>query len=212
MFSQGRLGGPGGGPRATRIWTLARSVAAFFEALGQFGSHQPLETQILDANPVVVLDQAGRQLVEKVALLVGGFLVDLGDGDASLGSPLASRLGTGEFPLGSLELSLSLAEELRSRSWFRAVREGCEVDQPQVDADHLLGGWQRRVGHLELSDQGDVPAAQGVPPERGGFRRQVHIHRLEETDLADLGNDDVEAFDLDPLGNAEPKRITLPGS
>jgi hypothetical protein len=180
------------------------------EALGQLGSHQPFETQILDADPVVILDQLSAQFVKEVAPLVGGSPVDLGDGNAGPGFAVAPGLASGELPLGSLEFPLPFAEELGGRDRVRPVGEGREVDQPQVDADSLFGHRQGNVGHLELGRQGDVPVAQGVPLERGGFRRQVHIYRLEDPDLADLGDDDAGAFDLDPLGDAESERIAFP--
>ena len=49
------------------------------EALGQLGSHKTLQRQILDADPVVVADQVGRQLVQEVSPLVGDPLMDSGD-------------------------------------------------------------------------------------------------------------------------------------
>ena len=49
------------------------------ERLAQLGSRKSLDAQVLDTDPIVVLDQADRQFVEEIPPLIGGPLVDASD-------------------------------------------------------------------------------------------------------------------------------------
>ena len=55
------------------------------EALGQLGSRETFERQILDADAVVVVDKPRCQFMEEVSSLVGDSLVDTRDGQFGFG-------------------------------------------------------------------------------------------------------------------------------
>jgi len=101
------------------------------EALGQPGTRrvarETFERQILDADPVVVVDELARQLVEEVSSLVGDSLVDTGDLELCLRLPFASRLPSGKHALGLAKLALPLTEELRGRDRFPSTTAPCRT-------------------------------------------------------------------------------------
>ncbi len=84
------------------------------ETLGQLGSRQAFEVQVLDADPLVLRDQVRRQLMEEVLSPIGDLVVNPGDAVLGLAVPLAPLNATGRVALGALLLLLSLAIELRS--------------------------------------------------------------------------------------------------
>src|SRR5208337_4081053 len=180
------------------------------EALGQLGSRKTFERQILDADAVVVVDELGRQLVQEVSSLVGDSPLDTCDDNLCSCPPLASGLPSGEHSLGLAKLALPLAEELRGRDRF-PTGDGCEGLQTEIDADNLcrVGSRQWNVWHVELDSERDVPFAIGGTAERGTLGLLFHGSRLSDTDLPHLGDIDLAIGDLDPLGDAKPRRVAF---
>lgn len=181
------------------------------EALGQLGSRKALHGQILDAYPVVVLNQLGGQLMEKVAPLVGGFSVDTSKLDSSLCFPLRPTLSPGNGLLSLAKSSLSLAIELGGWDWVGTVAQRGKVDQSEIDAHNLRGVRRGRndLRQLELDNEAYMPLTAGVLPEGCALGCPVNVSALPDTHPADLGDIDLAAGSLDSLGNAETERVSF---
>jgi len=135
---------------------------------GQLGFRHPFQVQVFDAQPVVLLDESGGQLVQPVLSLVADFDVYPVQPMPGFVPVLAPFLLAGKLPLRPAKLALCFAVE-RGRGDSRTVRKHREVFQAEVNPydPFRVGRGQGYVGHLELGGQGDVPMPLRIPLERG---------------------------------------------
>ena len=171
---------------------------------GQLGFRKSLHAQILDADQVVLARQAARQVVQKIAPLVGHFAMHFGHAVLCFLSATTSWPLSRQSFLSFLEFAAPLPGEPGSRNPL-AIGENEQVLESEVHADWLgrSGRLKRSRGDLELGSQGNVPVSASVSLERRALRRALERAGLADADPADLRNVDFALFDLDPLGDTE---------
>jgi hypothetical protein len=132
-------------PESPILIELTRRIAKLEVSVGDVALHfasirisiQAANREIVNAETVIPEHKIRGQLVEKVAPLVGGFLVHPGHLDRGLGLPLRPRLAPAVGPLCLAELALGFAVESGSGHRVRAIGESDEIDQPQIDTNDL---------------------------------------------------------------------------
>lgn len=98
-----------------------------------------LDSQVLDDNRLVFMDDSGRELVEKVGATILDLGVHFGDLQAGFTIVVASFLLSGESLLGSFKLLLVTVEVAWVGDFLPGAEDG-EVFGAQIDADLVWGG------------------------------------------------------------------------
>ena len=137
-------------------------------------AHQVADSQVLDRDQLVILDDPSGQLVQKVPPPVSDPGVDSGHSLASLGLVLRSLLFTGQFLLRPRKTLLVVLPESRSGDLL-SRGERHETAQSKIDPNCRVSGW-RHLANGDIDEQRHEPSPRCVAGHRhsggGGVLRQ----------------------------------------
>ncbi len=182
-------------------------------AFGQVGFPEALHVQVFYHAPIVVAHEPGREFVDEVTALVGDPPMLAGNLHTGLLAVLAAPLTAGQVPPKPAQLAFGPPVVLGGRN-APPVTQHDQVFQSNVQTHHPLGSGrgQRRVGQLEVDDQGDVPGPRRVLLERRTLDHTVERPVQHQSDRADFRNGEPVADECHPLRDAKGWRLTFLGA